>query len=149
MKVSNGKRMELDIRWEQRFSNYNKALAQLERFLLKKKLNEMEEQGLIKAFEYTYELAWKTLQDLLKSKGYFDINGPNPVFEKSFHDGYIKDGIGWAKLHRSRNLTSHTYEERTARDVLRGIREEFYLLFKDLQKTLEEERSGPQRKIFE
>lgn len=63
--------MELDIRWEQRFSNYNKALAQLERFLLKKKLNEMEEQGLIKAFEYTYELAWKTLQDFAEEQRVF------------------------------------------------------------------------------
>ena len=43
-----------DIRWVQRFSNYNKALAQLKRFFAKKELNELEEQGLIKAFEYTY-----------------------------------------------------------------------------------------------
>ena len=47
-------------------------------------LNEMEEQGLIKAFEYTYELSWKTLQDLLKDKGYTDIIGPKSVIEQSF-----------------------------------------------------------------
>jgi hypothetical protein len=52
----------------------------------------MEQQGLIKAFEYTFELSWKTLQDLLKHKGYRDILGPRPVIEQSFQDGYINDG---------------------------------------------------------
>jgi len=52
----------------------------------------MEEQGLIKAFEYTYELAWKTLQDLLNYKGYSNIVGPRPVLEQSFRDGYLHDG---------------------------------------------------------
>ncbi len=53
--------MNQDIRWQQRFGNFKTAFAQLERFISKENLNEMEEQGLIKAFEYTYELSWKTL----------------------------------------------------------------------------------------
>lgn len=52
----------------------------------------MEEQGLIKAFEYTYKLGWKTLQDLLKEKGYSDVIRPKPVIEQSFQDGYITNG---------------------------------------------------------
>ena len=105
-----------DIRWQQRFSNFNKAFSQLERFIAKKKLNEMEEQGLIKAFEYTYELSWKTLQDLLKDKGYSNIAGPRPVIEQSFQDAYIINGNSWMQMHKSRNLTSHTYDEDTAID---------------------------------
>ena len=58
-----------DIRWQQRFSNYQKALAQLERFIEPPALNEREQQGLIKAFEYSFELAWNTLRDLLRSQG--------------------------------------------------------------------------------
>ena len=54
-----------DIRWEQRFSNYRKALNRLQKFIDKSELSELEEQGLIKAFEYTYELAWNTLKDFL------------------------------------------------------------------------------------
>jgi hypothetical protein len=46
-----------DIRWIQRFSNYQKALGQLKKFIDKGELSELEDQGLIKAFEYTYELA--------------------------------------------------------------------------------------------
>jgi hypothetical protein len=59
--------MAEDIRWQQRFSSYTKALAQLETFINPPALNEREQQGLIKAFEYTFELAWNTLRDLLPS----------------------------------------------------------------------------------
>lgn len=69
-----------DIRWEQRFHNYEKAFSQLSRFMEKENLNEMEEQGLIQSFEYTFELAWKTLQDFLEERGgYLEIKGPRPV----------------------------------------------------------------------
>ena len=54
---------EKDIRWKQRFSNYQKALFQLDKFIEKGDLNELEEQGLVQAFEYTYELAWNVMKD--------------------------------------------------------------------------------------
>lgn len=95
--------MAAEERWIQRFSNFKKAFKQLERFLKVEELNELEQQGLIKSFEYTYELSWKTLQDLLKSKGYRDIYGPKPVIEQSFQDNYIEDGEKWLKMHLSRN----------------------------------------------
>ncbi len=130
-----------DIRWQQRFVNYKKAFSQLERFMGPTKLNEMEEQGLIKAFEYTYELSWKTLQDLLKEKGYPDIAGPKPVIEQSFQDGYIIDGEGWMRMHISRNLTSHTYDEETAAEIILKIRESYFDLLKALHIRLEKEIS--------
>ena len=61
--------MAEDIRWQQRFSNYRRALAQLETFVEPPRLNEREQQGLIKVYEYTFELAWNTLRDLLRSQG--------------------------------------------------------------------------------
>ena len=132
---------ESDIRWQQRFINFNRAFSQLDRFMQEKSLNEMEEQGLIKAFEYTYELSWKTLQDLLKEKGYTDVVGPKPVIEQSFQDGYIVDGKGWMRMHVSRNQTSHTYDEETAEEIVRSIRSEYFLLLKSLQERLQEEKS--------
>lgn len=128
-----------DIRWIQRFDNFRKTFSQLDRFIQVEKLNEMEEQGLIKAFEYTYELSWKTLQDLLKDKGYKDIVGPKPVIEQSFQDGYIADGKGWMRMHLSRNLTSHTYDEDTAMEIITNIRLEYFDLLKALKARLEEE----------
>ena len=131
-----------DIRWLQRFVNFNKAFSQLERFMQEETLNEMEEQGLIKAFEYTYELSWKTLQDLLKEKGYTDVVGPKPVIEQSFQDGYIVDGKGWMRMHVSRNLTSHTYDEETAEEIIKSIRSEYFDLLKNLQTRLQEEKNN-------
>jgi nucleotidyltransferase substrate binding protein (TIGR01987 family) len=95
---------------------------------------------MIKAFEYTYELSWKTLQDLLEEKGYQNIVGPKPVIQQSFQDGYILNGEGWMKMHISRNLTSHTYNEDTALEISNSITQEYFYLFKDLfEKLLREE----------
>lgn len=137
-----------DIRWHQRFFNFNKAFRQLEKFVAQKDMNKLEEQGLIKAFEYTYELAWKTLQDLIKEKGYKDIIGPKPVIEQSFQDAYISDGESWMRMHNSRNLTSHTYNEETAQEIINKIRAEYFDLFKALHLRLEEEKSGNKTSIF-
>lgn len=111
-------------------------------------LNEMEEQGLIQSFEYTYELAWKTLQDLLKEKGYINVVGPNPVIKKSFTDGYISDGKGWMRMHKSRNLTNHTYNKETAEEIILSIRMEYFNLLESLITRLEQERTGLQSSIF-
>ena len=129
----------MDIRWQQRYSNFQKALSQLERFVQNDELNEMEEQGLIKAFEYTFELAWKTLQDFLKEKGYVGIVGPRPVIEQSFQDGYISDGTGWLRMLTARNLSSHTYDEETAKEIIGGIKSVFIILLKDLKIRLAKE----------
>ncbi len=64
-----------DIRWVQRFNNFKKAFAQLEKFFVKPQLNKLEEQGLIQAFEYTYELAWLVMKDFLEHEGNKDIYG--------------------------------------------------------------------------
>ena len=125
-----------DIRWVQRFENYKKAFSQLERFIQKGKLNEFEAQGLIKAFEYTYELSWKVLQDLLKEKGYTDIAGPRPVIQQSFQDGYIEEGDAWMKMLKNRNLTTHTYDEETATEIVQEIKTIYFKLFKDLAAKL-------------
>ncbi len=137
-----------DIRWQQRFTNFNKAFAQLEKFRNRENLNELEQQGLIKAFEYTFELAWKTLQDLLHEKGYGDITGPKPVIDQSFLDGYISDGEGWVKMQKSRNLTSHTYNEETAEEIANAVLSLYYPLFKDLQKRLNLEKTENNKSLF-
>ncbi len=121
-----------DIRWKQRFQNFAHAFDQLELFLSQPKLNQLEEQGLIKTFEYTFELAWKTLQDLLKHKGYIEVLEPKPVIQQSFQDGYITDGQGWLRMQKSRNLTSHTYNQAIASEVVESIRAEYFQYLKDL-----------------
>lgn len=131
-----------DIRWIQRFSNFKSAFKKLEEAVEEENLSELEQEGLIQRFEYTYELAWKTLQDLLEEKGYNDVKGPAPVIQQSFQDGYIEDGEGWMKLKKSRERTSHTYDKATAAEIATDIRELYYNLFKCLMNRLINEETG-------
>lgn len=127
---------EQDIRWKQRFFKYRTALKKLNKYAFQKDLNELEKQGLIKSFEYTYELGWKTLQDYLRYIGYEDIAGPRPVIEQSFQDNLISDGTGWIKILKSRNLTSHTYDEITVIEIISDIKNYFIQIFNELENTL-------------
>ena len=128
-----------DIRWLQRFSNFKKAYGQLLEFLEIDELNKFEKQGLIKAFEYTFELAWKTLQDLLKDEDYKNVVGPRSVIEQSFQVGYILDGEGWMEMLKRRNEASHIYREEIAERIAAQIAEEFSELFGAMLKRLEDE----------
>ncbi len=133
--------MSQDIRWEQRFSNYKKALAQLQKFIDKAELSELEKQGLIKAFEYTYELAWNSLKDFLEYSGQTDIFGSRDTFRKAFQLNLIDDGENWMSMLKSRNQTSHTYNEETADEISETIINVYYFLFKQLETKLDSLRS--------
>lgn len=123
-------------RWQQRFQNYKKALRQLENAVdlaKKRKLSELEMQGLIQSFEYTHELAWKTIKDFLKEKGNFDIYGSRDATRQAFGYGLIKNGETWINMILSRNKTSHTYNEETAKDIVLEIRSHYFKEFKQLE----------------
>ena len=137
-----------DIRWQQRFSNYNKALTQLEKFVQKGELSELEEQGLIKAFEYTYELAWNTLKDYLEYQGILNMAGSRDVIREAYKANLITSGESWMSMLVSRNLTSHSYNEDTADEIADAIINAYYALFKELQFKFEGLRSGDQGQIF-
>lgn len=128
-----------DIRWEQRFSNYQKALQQLQEavdLLKARDLSNLEKQGMIQAFEYTHELAWKTLQDFLKSRGNSDIYGSRDATREAFQLGLIEDGEIWMKMIQSRNLTSHVYDEKTAEEMIGLISDPYFKAFYQLQNKL-------------
>jgi len=131
-----------DSRWQQRFANYQKAFAQLSKFLAKGELNELEEQGLIQSFEYTHELAWKTLKDFLENSGNIDLYGSKDTTREAFKLGLIEDGEGWMLMIQDRNQTSQTYNPDIARTIVDHIRQRFYFLFELLLqhlKTLQHE----------
>src|SRR5580704_13177085 len=116
-----------DIRWQQRFANYSKALLQLEKFIVKgDKLNELEETGMIKAFEYTYELAWNTIKDFYESQGETGIQGSRDAIELAFKRGLIKDGTAWMGMLKDRNKTAHTYNEITANEIAGNILSSYF-----------------------
>jgi nucleotidyltransferase substrate binding protein (TIGR01987 family) len=118
-----------DIRWKQRFNSYQKALSQLTKFIQKKKLNELEKQGLIQAFEYTFELAWNVMKDYYEYQGTEDIQGSRDAIRLAFKRGLIEDGGGWMKMITSRALSSHTYNEETVEAISSDIFKKYYDLF--------------------
>ena len=124
--------MTADIRWQQRFSNYRKALAQLETFFEPPALNDREQQGLIKAFEYTFELAWNTLRDLLRSQGNATLLGSRDTLRAAFRLGLIEDGERWMQMIQDRNLTSHTYNKPTAEAIVANISNGYMRCFQQL-----------------
>ena len=134
--------MSEDIRWKQRFSNYQKAVGQLQKFVDKGVLSELEEQGLIKAFEYTYELAWSTLKDFLEFRGQSDLFGSRDAIQKAFQLNLIEDGEGWMDMLKSRNRTSHSYNQETAREISNAVTTVYYALFQKLNKKLTNFDSG-------
>jgi len=127
----------MDIRWVQRFANYKRALSQLEKFIAKGQLNELEEQGLIQAFEYTHELAWNVLRDYLREQGNFDINGSRDATREAFKLDLIQDGDSWMDMIKDRNRTSHTYNKATADMIAKNITERFFPLYIALRETME------------
>jgi len=130
--------MTEDIRWQQRFSNYQKALAQLKTFAEPPALNEREQQGLIKAFETTYELAWNTLRDLLRSQGNAGLLGSRDTLREAFRLGLIEAGDTWMLMIQDRNLTSHTYNRATADAIGQQILSRYLPCFQQLRTRLEQ-----------
>ena len=128
--------MAEDIRWQQRFSNYNKALTELETFLEPPALNPREQQGLIKAFEYTFELAWNTLRDLLRSQGNATLLGSRDTLREAFRLGLIDAGETWMLMIQDCNLTSHSYNRATADAIAEQIVNGYLPCFKQLRQRL-------------
>lgn len=130
-----------DIRWIQRFSNYSKALRQLEKAVIlagERELSELERQGIVQAFEYTHELAWNTLKDFLEHRGNRNIYGSKDATREAFRLGLIEDGDTWMDMIMSRNQASHTYNEETAEEIANDIQNRYFDNFVLLQKKFSE-----------
>ena len=100
-------------------------------------LSELEMEGLVQRFEYTYELAWKVLQDLLIFKGYDFMLGPNGTMKMAFEDGLIVNHDGWRRMAKSRNTLSHVYDEEEVKPIIRMIYSDYAPLLKQLDQYLD------------
>ena len=146
-----------DIRWQQRFSNYNKAFSKLKEAVssfnpadekLQDALSDLEKEGLIQRFEYTHELAWKVMKDYIEYQGATDIGGSRDATREAFKMSLIKNGEVWMDMIKSRNLTTHTYNEATADDIFLKIVTEYFSEFEAFQNKMESYRSSGQQDIF-
>jgi nucleotidyltransferase substrate binding protein (TIGR01987 family) len=130
------------IRWKQRFQNFCKALVLLEEAVErhhKQGLSDLEEQGLIQRFEFTHELAWNVLKDYFVYQGIAQITGSRDATREAYNIGLIEDGDSWMLMIKSRNLSTHTYNEETAKELVKNITQTYtklFLLFKNKMESL-------------
>lgn len=115
-----------DIRWQQRLENFQKALVQLEAACEQEDYSDLERAGLVQMFEFSFELGWKTIKDLLFYEGY-DEKTPRDVIRRTFAVGYMDetDSELWLDALDKRNLLSHTYDEKTAEEAVELINENY------------------------
>ncbi len=114
-----------NIRWRKRFENLNRAFLQLERGIRIVTPSDIETQGIIQSFEFTFELAWKTLKDYLEAQG-VQCAFPREVLKQAFQAGVLQNGDVWLEMLSKRNLLAHTYGEAMAKEAYRLIKEEYY-----------------------
>lgn len=127
------------IRWKQRFENYKKALSNLETGLeiaSEKELNILEKQGLLKSFEFTFELSWKVMKDYLSEQGIQGIIGSRGAFRNAYENGLISEGQTWLDMIEDRNVISHDYDEEAAETVISKI-EAYSVLFRNFSDTMQ------------
>ena len=131
--------MTEDIRWKQRFDNFNRALRQLTlavELSAQRPYTDLEKQGVIQGFEFVHELAWNVLKDFLEYEGIADIVGSRGAVREAFKRGVIADGEVWMDMIDKRNLTSHTYNAELAQSMVSTIISSYHPAFLALQQRL-------------
>lgn len=116
--------MSQDIRYKQRLQNYKRALLMVQEGTLSytsRPLSNMEKQGFIKSFEFTYELAWNLMRDYSLYQGHQEIRGSRDAIRLALSMDLISDGETWMDMLESRNITSHTYDDNTAEEIMKKI----------------------------
>jgi|SRR5665213_1289837 len=137
-----------DIRWVQRFNNFNKALKSLQETVEEYRENgmsEVEKVGMIKYFEMVYELAWNTMKDYYEDQGETGIQGSKDAIKLSFSRGLITNAKKWFDMVDSRKLSVHTYNHDTAEQVAEDISETYLDLFIQLQTRLQLEKLNQEK----
>lgn len=131
-----------DVRWKQRFENFQRALNQLSaavRLSETRPLTDLEKQGLIQGFEFTHELAWNVLKDYLEMEGIQGLVGSRSTVREAFKRGLVRDGEIWMDMIEKRNLSSHTYNQSVAEAIVSAVVERYHAAFLDLRDRLARE----------
>lgn len=128
-----------DIRWKQRFEHFVKAFKQLknaEQLKKERDFTELELQGVIQAFEVSQELSWKVMKDFLEEQGKTDLFGSKNAVKEAFNVGLVSNGDIWLDMIKSRNLTSHIYDEKEVLAILEIILNDYFPVFIDFENKM-------------
>lgn len=127
------------LRWEQRFYNLERAYAVLCRIIERLQNNQHDEvvqMAAVQAFEFTFELAWKTMKDYLESEGFVNVASPKQVIRTAFQATLIDNAEAWLEMANKRNIVSHTYNDIVLEESADFIITVFYPLIKTFMDTM-------------
>ncbi|MTV48394.1 nucleotidyltransferase [Heliobacillus mobilis] len=124
-------------RVQEKLHNYQKALERLQGALNVENPPEYLYDAVIKRFEFTYEMAWKLMKSFMEYKGGADLRFPRDIFKEAYATGIIEDGEVWISMLKDRNLTSHTYDESSARSIYYRVKAIYFVHLTTLKTTLE------------
>ena len=124
-----------EIRWRQRFLDFEKSLKHLEKALAIATPDEVYQAGIIQFFEVSFELAWKTMKDYLEAQGY-KISSPRQTIQQAFQVKLITEGHTWIEALEKRNMMAHTYDEARAKEAENLIRLTYFNILSGLYNTL-------------
>ena len=126
-------------RWIQRADSFRRAFLRLKEgvdLAQQRELSDLEAQGLIQGFGYTHELAWNALKHFLQTQE-FKLYGSRDTTRAAFKEGLIENGEAWMEMIRHRNLTTHTYNESVAKEVVSAILDIYFSEFEALLAKIE------------
>ena len=124
-------------RYDERKKDYHNAVLRLEE-AIKVQPTTLEIDGILHRFEFTFELAWKTLKDYLEYMGFIEkIGSPREVIQTAFKQGVIQNGEEWIDMMLSRNTLSHLYDEEESRKIYVKVQEQYVSLLKELDEKFE------------
>jgi len=152
--------LSMEIRWQQRLSNYGKAMDKLSEGVnwvheqsgslpegiihSEPFLDDIIKEGIIQRFEYTHEIAWNVMKDFLQYSGIDNVTGSRDAIRSAHMNGLLRNGEVWMDMIRSRNQTSHTYHEETVDEVFWNIVRDYHPEFVAFKDQMEEMKGSAQ-----
>lgn len=128
-----------DIRWKQRFVNFEKSYNLLNQYVNQPIETDLERAGIIQFFEISFELSWKLMKDYLEAQE-LSVKSPREAIKQAFQIGLIDDGHIWIDALSDRNLTVHTYDEKIAKKMVNDIIKVYFPELKKLYNKLVKEK---------
>lgn len=119
-------------RWRQRLLDLQEASARLSEAVEAPEHSSLERDGVIQRFEFSFELAWKTLKDYLEDQGFTEVSSPKKALREAFQQNLLADGQVWMDMLEDRNRMSHLYDQAASEEIFRHIRDKYAAAIKGL-----------------
>lgn len=127
----------MEERWKQRKEDLKNAVTRLQEALYEENATDIVIDGVLHRFEFSFELAWKTMKDYLEYMGIVEkIGSPREIIKSAFKAELIENGEGWIEMMLARNTLSHLYSEEESRKIYNQIKEKYITMLEELVRKI-------------